>query len=192
MTIVVCCHGSLQLPRYANPREAELDCATVFENEAVIMSSTSKQTGPLQKSSNLNQAAIAAKRAKSVDRLILIADDNDDTRMMFATVLTARGYRIAEAGDGEKAIEVILRENPGLVLLDLELPRLNGLSVLRRLRNELKRIDVPVVVITGYEQHFETAVAAGCDDYLLKPIDFERLETLLDYYLPLEVKAKGA
>ena len=101
------------------------------------MSSTSKQTGPLQKSSNLNQAAIAAKRAKSIDRLILIADDNDDTRMMFATVLTARGYRVAEAGDGEEAIEVILRENPGLVLLDLELPRLNGLSVLRRLRNEL-------------------------------------------------------
>ena len=112
--------------------------------------------------------------------------------MMFATVLTARGYRVAEAGDGEEAIEVILRENPGLVLLDLELPRLNGLSVLRRLRNELKKIEVPVVVITGYEQHFETAVAAGCDDYLLKPIDFERLETLLDYYLPLEVKAKGA
>ncbi len=191
MMIVVCCHGSLQLPRYANPREAELDCATVFENEAVIMSSTSKQTGPLANSSNLNPA-IAAKRGKSVDRLILVADDNDDTRMMFATVLRARGYRVAEASDGEKAIEVILRENPGLVLLDLELPRLNGLSVLRRLRNELQKIEVPVVVITGYEQHFETAVAAGCDDYLLKPIDFERLETLLDYYLPLEVKAKGA
>jgi len=163
-----------------------------FRNEAVIMSSTSKQTGPLAKSSNLNAAAIAAKHAKSVDRLILIADDNDDTRMMFSTVLRARGYRVAEASDGEKAIEVILRENPGLVLLDLELPQLNGLSVLRRLRNELKKIEVPVVVITGYEQHFETAVAAGCDDYLLKPIDFERLENLLDYYLPLEVKAKGA
>ena len=192
MMIVVCCHGSRQLPRNINPREAELDCATVFENEAVIMSSTSKQTGPLANSSNLNPAAIAAKRGKSVDRLILVADDNDDTRMMFATVLRARGYRVAEASDGEKAIEVILRENPGLVLLDLELPRLNGLSVLRRLRNELQKIEVPVVVITGYEQHFETAVAAGCDDYLLKPIDFERLETLLDYYLPLDVKAKGA
>ncbi len=183
MMIVVCCHGSRQLPRNINPREAELDCATVFENEAVIMSSTSKQTGPLANSSNLNPA-IAAKRGKSVDRLILVAD--------VATVLRARGYRVAEASDGEKAIEVILRENPGLVLLDLELPRLNGLSVLRRLRNELQKIEVPVVVITGYEQHFETAVAAGCDDYLLKPIDFERLETLLDYYLPLEVKAKGA
>src|SRR5207247_3320303 len=102
---------------------------------------------------------------------------------VFATVLTARGYRVAEAGDGEEAIEVILRENPGLVLLDLELPRLNGLSVLRRLRNELKKIDVPVVVITGYEQHFETAVAAGCDDYLLKQIDFDRLYNLFDFFL---------
>ncbi len=156
------------------------------------MSSTAKQTGRLLKPSNSNPATICNKRANSSDRLILVADDNDDTRTMFAAVLKARGYNVAEASDGEKAIEAILRENPGLVLLDLELPRLNGLSVLRRLRNELKRIEVPVVVITGYEQHFETAVAAGCDDYLLKPIDFERLETLLEYYLPLEAKAKGA
>src|SRR5207237_9518274 len=134
-----------------------------FRNEAVIMSSTSKQTGPLAKSSDLNAAAIAAKRAKSVDRLILVADDNDETRMIFATVLTARGYRVAEAGDGEKAIEVILRENPGLVLLDLELPRLNGLSVLRRLRNEPRRVEVTVLVMTGSEGYFETAVASGCD-----------------------------
>jgi len=156
------------------------------------MSSTSKQTGPLAKSSSLNAAAIAAKHAKSVDRLILIADDNDDTRTMFATVLRARGYRVAEASDGEKAIEVILRENPGLVLLDLELPQLNGLSVLRRLRNELKKIEVPVVVITGYDKHFETAVAAGCDDYLIKPIDFGRLESILNYYVPLRASATAA
>ena len=156
------------------------------------MSSTSKETERLAKSSNPNPGAIAAKRVSPIDRLILVADDNDDTRSLFAHVLKARGYRVAEASDGEKAIEVILRENPGLVLLDLELPRLNGLSVLRRLRNELQKIEVPVVVITGYEQHFETAVAAGCDDYLLKPVDFERLETLLDYYLPLEAKGRGA
>src|SRR3989475_13031036 len=109
------------------------------------MSSTSKQTGPLANSSNLNPAAIAAKRGKSVDRLILVADDNDDTRMMFARVLRARGYRVAEASDGEKAVEVILRENPGLVLIDLELPRLNGLRVQRRLRQEWRRLERRVV-----------------------------------------------
>src|SRR5207237_9388468 len=83
-----------------------------FRNEAVIMSSTSKQTGPLAKSSNLNAAAIAAKPAKSVDRLILIADHNDDTRMMFATGLRARGYTAADASDAPKWTEVNVRHHP--------------------------------------------------------------------------------
>jgi len=155
------------------------------------MSSISKQTTRVTKSVP-KPPAIASKRAPNAERVILVADDNDDTRMAFATVLKARGYRVVEAGDGEEAINVTMRENPGLLLLDLELPRLDGLSVLRRLRNELKMIDLPVVVVTGYEEHFETAVAGGCDDYLLKPIDFERLNTLLDYYLPIEARAQRA
>ncbi len=123
---------------------------------------------------------------------ILIADDNDDTRAMFRTLLGSKGYNVFEAADGEEAIEVTLRENPGLLLLDLGLPRLNGLSVIRRLRNEFKLVDVPVVVITGYDKHLDTAVAAGCDDYLLKPVDFARLDAILDYYVPTKVRAKSA
>ena len=115
---------------------------------------------------------------------VLVADDNDDTRQMLRTLLGMKGYRVIEASDGEQAVQATQHESPDLVLLDLELPRLNGLSVIRRLRNELSLIEVPVVVITGYDKHFETAVAAGCDDYLLKPIDFDRLDAILDYYAP--------
>src|ERR1041385_3561310 len=114
---------------------------------------------------------------------VLVADDNDDTRLMFRTLLVNKGYRVIEAADGEEAIEIISSENPGLVLLDLGLPRLNGLSVIRRLRNELKVLNVPVVVVTGYDSHLSTAVAAGCDDYLLKPVDFARLDAILEYYV---------
>ncbi len=123
---------------------------------------------------------------------ILIADDDDDTRLMFRTLLGTKGYRVVEASNGEQVIEVTLRENPGLVLLDLGLPLMNGLNVIRRLRNDLKVDDIPLVVITGYDKHFDTAVAAGCDDYLIKPVDFERLERLLDYYVPINGKAKSA
>src|SRR5437899_3132547 len=91
---------------------------------------------------------------------VLIADDDDDTRVMFRTLLGTKGYRVVEASDGEEVIDVTLRENPGLVLLDLGLPLMNGLNVVRRLRNDLHVIDVPVVLITGYEKHFHTAVAA--------------------------------
>jgi len=124
--------------------------------------------------------------------IVLIADDDDDTRFMFRTLLGTKGYRVVEAGDGEEVIDVTLRENPGLVLLDLGLPRMNGLNVIRRLRNDLHVIDIPVVVITGYDKHFDTAVAAGCDDYLIKPIDFGRLESILNYYVPLRASAASA
>ncbi len=121
---------------------------------------------------------------RTIAPTILVADDNDDTRMMFRTLLTNKGYRVVEAADGEEAVEMTSRENPGLVLLDLGLPRMNGLTVIRRLRDEIKLANVPVVVITGYDKHFNTAVAAGCDDYLLKPVDFARLDEILEYYVP--------
>lgn len=123
---------------------------------------------------------------------VLVADDNDDTRQMFQSLLAAKGYRVIEASDGEQAVEVVQRENPGLVLLDLQLPRLNGLDVIHRLRKDLGLIDVPLVVITGYDNHFDTAVAAGCDDYLVKPIDFDRLDAILHYYVPTMAKAMPA
>ena len=134
----------------------------------------------------------APQRLISMMPTVLVADDNDDTRQMFQSLLAAKGYRVIEASDGEQAVESIQHENPGLVLLDLGLPRLNGLNVIRRLRNELGLIEVPLVVITGYDNHFDTAVAAGCDDYLVKPIDFDRLDAILDYYLPMSATAMSA
>jgi CheY-like chemotaxis protein len=135
---------------------------------------------------------ISQKPLLSLKPTVLVADDNDDTRQMFQSLLAAKGYRVVEASDGEQTVEVIQQENPGLVLLDLGLPRLNGLNVIHRLRKDLGLIDVPLVVITGYDNHFDTAVAAGCDDYLVKPIDFDRLDAILDYYVPTKAKAISA
>jgi CheY-like chemotaxis protein len=137
-----------------------------------------------------NQRSAGAQSADSPT--VLVADDSDDLRQMLRTLLGMKGYRVIEASDGEQAVQATQHEIPDLVLLDLELPRLNGLSVIRRLRNELNLTEVPVVVITGYEKHFETAVAAGCDDYLLKPIDFARLDAILDYYAPTRSQAASA
>jgi CheY-like chemotaxis protein len=123
---------------------------------------------------------------------VLIADDNEDTRQMLTALLASKGYQVLEAADGEEAVQLTASSLPGLVLLDLQLPRLNGLSVIHRLRKELCLTDVPLVVITGYDKHFDTAVAAGCDDYLVKPIDFDRLDVILDYYVPIKARAVPA
>jgi CheY-like chemotaxis protein len=122
---------------------------------------------------------------------VLVVDDNDDTRQMMRTLLTIKGYRVFEAADGEEAIQIVSSEEPGLVLLDLQLPRMNGLNVIRQLRSRERLTTVPLVVMTGYDKHFDTAVAAGCDDYMVKPIDFDRLGEILDYYVPIKAERES-
>jgi DNA-binding response OmpR family regulator len=76
------------------------------------------------------------------------------------------------------------------VLLDLQ-PRLNGLSVIRQLREDSRFECLPIIIMTGYEpeQFRGTAIEAGCDDFLLTPIDFDRLDAILDYFAPIKVAA---
>lgn len=117
---------------------------------------------------------------------VLIVEDSDETSFLLRTVLTRKGYRVLEAWDGKQAIEVAESEELDLILLDLELPRLNGLGVIHKLRHNLRLENVPIVIITGQDpdKYRNNAIAEGCDDFLLKPIDFDRLEALLDYYAP--------
>ena len=122
---------------------------------------------------------------------VLVVEDNDETSFLLKTVLTRKGYRVVEAWDSKQAVEMAEAEELDLILLDLQLPRLNGLGVIHRLRHKAKLENVPIVIITGQdpEKCRSSAIAEGCDDFLLKPIDFDRLDALLDYYAPIEKKA---
>jgi CheY-like chemotaxis protein len=122
---------------------------------------------------------------------VLVVDDNDDSLFMLKSMLSGKGYSVVEAWDGKQAIEVAETEELDLILLDLQLPRLNGLGVIHRLRQNSKLLNVPIVIITGQdpEKYRSSAIAEGCDDFLVKPIDFDRLDALLDYYAPVEAAA---
>ena len=78
-----------------------------------------------------------------------------------------------------------------LILLDLQLPRLNGLGVIHHLRQRIDFECIPVVIMTGHEpeNYRGTAIDAGCDDFLLKPVDLDRLDAVLDYFVPLRAVA---
>ena len=119
---------------------------------------------------------------------VLVVEDNDENLFMLKTVLTRKGYRVVEAWDGKQAIDVAESAEVDLILLDLQLPRLNGLGVIHRLRQNAKLVNVPIVIITGQdpERYRSSAIAEGCDDFLMKPIDFDRLDAVLDYYAPIE------
>ena len=116
---------------------------------------------------------------------ILVAEDNDDTRLMLKKALEMNDYRVVEAVNGEDAIKVAVREHPDIVLMDLQMPVLDGLAAARRIREHPELCNVPVVAITAFDVYGleEGVLEEGCSGYLTKPIDFDRLERVLRDFL---------
>jgi CheY-like chemotaxis protein len=102
---------------------------------------------------------------------ILVVEDDADNRRILETLLRHDGYDVAGVGDGFEAIEECLRQRPDLVLLDLDLPRLDGWQTVRRLKALPGFASVPFVAVTAQRlrRHQERARAAGCVDWLPKP-----------------------
>ena len=114
-------------------------------------------------------------------RTILIVEDVEDTRQMLAVGLRGHGYNVVEAADGREALEVAKRDHPDLVLMDLSLPRLDGLSAVYRMRESEATSRVPVIACTAHtpELHIKAARAVGCDEYVTKPVDHTELSGLI-------------
>ena len=112
---------------------------------------------------------------------ILVADDDPDIRDVLQQFLSNCGCQVETVADGEEALEAIQREPPDLVLLDLALPKLSGLEVLRRIK--VGRMDVDVITISGHPvagQHLgPDSVRLGATDFIMKPFDLDDLERKL-------------
>lgn len=95
--------------------------------------------------------------------------------------LRARGYELVEAVDGEEALDMALRQRPDLIIMDIQLPKMNGLEVTRKLRQTPAFNHIPIIAITAYAMKGdkEKAIDAGCDAYLPKPINTRQLPGLV-------------
>jgi CheY-like chemotaxis protein len=126
-------------------------------------------------------AKMRAKALEAPARTILVVDDFDDTRLMMRLWLERRGYRVVEASDGFEALEAARHELPDLVIMDIEMPALDGLAATRRIRDEKGLNDVPIVAVSAYgaEHWRERALEAGCNEYVSTPFDPRELEELI-------------
>jgi two-component system, cell cycle response regulator DivK len=108
-----------------------------------------------------------------VDAAVLIVEDNEKNMKLFRDVLQARGYRTVEAGSGEEAIELAAAEPPALVLMDVQLPGIDGVETLARLRSDGRTTAIPVLALTAQAMHGdrERFLETGFDGYLSKPVD---------------------
>jgi CheY-like chemotaxis protein len=113
--------------------------------------------------------------------LILIVDDSADNLAMISLDLQQQNYQVVTASNGEDAIKIATQTNPNLILMDINLPELDGLAATRRIRDIETLREVPVVAITafGTEGFQRAAYDVGVDGYLTKPIDMDRMHQLI-------------
>lgn len=130
-------------------------------------------------------------RSASYAPKVLIVDDHEDSRFMFKYVLESKGYCALEASDGLEAIEVARQARPNLILMDMNLPQLDGLATSLRIRADKDLRDTTIVIVSGHvlPQDEARAFAAGCDGYITKPINFVNFYDLLDHFLPVHTNA---
>lgn len=119
--------------------------------------------------------------------LVLVVDDFDDNREMYAEYLRFKGYEVAEATNGQDAIEITRRLLPDVVCMDLSLPGLDGWEATRQLKADERTQRIPIVVVTGHalEQDSRSAVEAGGDSFLTKPCLPEQLAAEVERMLTL-------
>jgi two-component system, cell cycle response regulator DivK len=110
-----------------------------------------------------------------MNKTILLIEDNEQNRYLATFLLEKHGYSVVPASDGFTGIELGLSFRPKAILLDIQLPKLDGYDVARALRRNALLDGVPIIAVTSYamEGDREKAMAAGCDGYIEKPIDPE-------------------
>lgn len=126
-----------------------------------------------------------AKQPSQTQATILIVDDFDDTRCLLRTWLERKGFRVVEAENGREAISEAESESPDLIIMDLEMPELDGISATKLLRRSEKNAHTPIVAVSAYgaDRFRGLALQAGCNEYVSTPFEPSDLERLIRSYL---------
>jgi two-component system, cell cycle response regulator DivK len=117
---------------------------------------------------------------------ILHVEDNPDNRMLIRDLLQFRGYRVVEVSDGTQALSAAEREQPDIILMDVQLPGVSGLELARRIKARADLRHIPIVAVTSFALSGDDkkAFAAGCDAYVAKPYEPRELVKLIQRLLP--------
>jgi two-component system cell cycle response regulator DivK len=106
-----------------------------------------------------------------MSKLILVVEDQEDNMQILRDVLNSAGYEIVEAADGPKALAAVENRRPDLILMDIQIPIIDGYEVTRRIKADPKTQSIPIIAVTSHAlgEGEEKARSAGCDDFVAKP-----------------------
>ena len=111
------------------------------------------------------------------NKTVLLVEDNELNRDMMIRRLKRAGFEVITAGNGQQALNIMQSEQPSIVLMDMNLPILDGWAASRRAKEDKRVSHIPIIALTAHatEDHKVYALEAGCDDYATKPVDFPGL-----------------
>lgn len=120
-----------------------------------------------------------------MNRRLLLIEDNEQNQYLVTYLMQARGWEVARASDGKTGVQMARELNPALILLDIQLPGMNGYDVARALRQLDNLADTPIVAVTSYAMpgDRERCLEAGCTGYIEKPIDPSTFGEEVESYL---------
>ena len=119
-----------------------------------------------------------------MSRTVLLIEDNEQNAYLVKVLLEPHGYKVVAAGDGSRGLELAQTIRPDLILLDIQLPTMDGYAVAQRLRGIETLLDVPIIAVTSYAMvgDREKALEAGCTGYIEKPINPETFVTEVERF----------
>jgi two-component system cell cycle response regulator DivK len=119
-------------------------------------------------------------------KLILVVEDQEDNRRILRDLLTSADYELIEAENGEEALVATAKDRPDLILMDIQLPVMDGYEATRRLKADPASAAIPIIAVTSYALSGDEAKAraAGCDDFVPKPYSPRQLLAKIRKYLP--------
>lgn len=117
-------------------------------------------------------------------RRILIADDDETNQRLFKAILEANGYETLQAYDGAKCIEIAKEAQPDIILMDIQMPKIDGTEAFKILQTESLTRNIPVIALTSYAMtdDREKFLSNGFSDYIAKPISIDELLVLVNFY----------
>jgi two-component system cell cycle response regulator DivK len=122
-----------------------------------------------------------------VSKRILVVEDQEDSRRILRDLLSSADYEMTEAVNGEQALAAVAKQRPDLILMDIQMPVLDGYEATRRIKADPALKDVPIIVVTSYASSGGDEVkarAAGCDDFVPKPFSPRQLLARIRKLLP--------
>jgi DNA-binding response OmpR family regulator len=125
--------------------------------------------------------------------LILVVDDNNLDRQLTARMLQKNGYLVAAISGAEQILEVIVREKPDLVLLDIMMPGISGDAALKNIRDKYSQVELPVIMVTSKTATRDIAAAlkSGANDFITKPVEFEVAFRRIDTHLAMALQSRN-